>query len=74
MSIGMPLNYKILVQDLEIKHILHNSGKTIDEVPFIETKMKAGDKVEVEGHSLGEMSLLGEIVDFPIAMLVCQKQ
>ena len=41
---GMPLNYKILVQNLEVQYILHNSGDTIDQVPFNEIKMKIGEK------------------------------
>ena len=71
---GNKLNYKILVKDNQIEFILHNGEDGIDQVPFDEIKLAIGDKVTVDGHKLGEAKLLAEIVDFPVAMLVCSKR
>lgn len=39
---GMDLRYKILIKDMVIVHILYNTGKSIEEIPFQEIRLKEG--------------------------------
>ena len=45
---NMPLRYKIIVnRNLVIAHVLYNTGKCIEEIPFEEFRFKSGAKITI---------------------------
>lgn len=70
---GRPLRYKVLVSDLQIKHVLYNTGETVEDVPFEEVRIHRKQKVIIESQEMGGQSL-GEITKIPICMIACDPQ
>ena len=70
---GMPLRYKILIKDMAVNLILYNTEGNIQEVPHEEIRMRENDRIEVSGHNLGDLPIFGEIIKFPVGMLVCRR-
>jgi len=71
-SQGRPLRYKVLIRDMAVKHILYNTGNSVEFVPFEEYRFNEGDLVVISEHSMGPAGrLVGTVVNVPICMVAC---
>jgi hypothetical protein len=70
--LGRPLRYKVLVRDMAVKKVMYNRGNGVEDVPFSEFRMSAGDLIVVRDAALGgENQVVARITKVPLAMVVC---
>jgi hypothetical protein len=55
---------------MKIKHVLYNSGQSVEDVPFEEVRIMRKQRVIVDSAEMGG-ACFGEITEIPICMIAC---
>jgi len=54
---------------MKVYTVLYNTGKSVEEIPFVEVRFESGDFISIRNTTLSDRPLFGKIEHIPVYMI-----